>query len=95
MVDEIINMNLDMGEASAIALAVDLKRSILIIDDLKGRKVDDHLNVRYSGTLGLILRAKQEGILPSVKPIIKKIEKTNFRMDKSLLLTVLNEAGEQ
>ena len=76
MVDEIINMNLDMGEASAIALAMDLKRSILIIDDLKGRKVDDHLNVRYSGTLGLILRAKQEGILPSVKPIIKKIEKT-------------------
>lgn len=95
LVDEIINMNLDEGEASAIALAMDLKRSILIIDDLKGRKVAEHLNVRYSGTLGLILRAKQEGILVSVKPIIKKIEKTNFRIDKNLILTILNEAGEQ
>lgn len=94
LVDEIINMNLDLGEASAIALAMDLKKSILIIDDLKGRKLAAQLNIHYSGTLGLILRAKQERVLPSVKPIIKKIEKTNFRVDKNLLSTILQEAGE-
>ena len=94
VVDEIISMNLDLGEASAIALAMDLKNSLLIIDDFKGRKVAAELNIRYSGSLGLILRAKQERILPSVKPVVKKIEKTNFRVDKSLLSTILQEAGE-
>lgn len=93
-VREIIKLNLDEGEASAIALAMNIHSSILIIDDLKGRKMASQLNVRYSGTLGLILRAKQEGNIPSVKPIIKKIKKTNFRINESLLLTILDEAGE-
>lgn len=91
---ETIRMNLDKGEASAIALAMTVENSILIIDDLKARKIADRLNIRYSGTLGLILRAKQEGILPAVKPIIKKIDATNFRIDKKLLSTVLEEARE-
>lgn len=93
-VQRIIRMNLDLGESSAIALTMDIHKSILIIDDLKGRKIADKLDIRYSGTLGLILRAKQEGVLPAIKPIIKKIEKTNFRIDKNLLLNVLDEAGE-
>jgi len=66
----------------------------VIIDDLKGRKAAERLNIRYSGTLGLILRAKQQGILPKVKPILKKIDETNFRIDKNLLITIMNEAGE-
>jgi len=54
-------MDLDKGEASAIALSLEMDNSILIIDDLKGRNVAERLNLRYSGTFGLILRAKQIG----------------------------------
>lgn len=92
---DVLQMNLDVGEASTIALAMNIDDSILIIDDLKGRKIAEQLNVRYSGTLGLILRAKREGVIKYVKPIIKKIEKTNFRISKNLLLTILDEAGEK
>lgn len=88
-------MNLDAGEASAIALAMNIEKSILIIDDLKGRKIAEKMNIRYSGTLGLIVQAKREGVIETVKPILKKIEKTDFRIDRKLLLTVLREAGEQ
>ena len=62
---------------------------------LKGRKTAEQLSIRYSGTLGLILRAKEEGILTKVKPILKKIDETNFRVDKNLLFATLKEAGEQ
>ncbi|WP_445263780.1 DUF3368 domain-containing protein [Rhodohalobacter sp. 8-1] len=40
------------------------------------------------------LRAKKEGIISSVKPILRKIDETNFRIDKNLLNTIMKEAGE-
>jgi predicted nucleic acid-binding protein len=87
-------MDLDKGEASAIALSLEMEGSILMLDELKGRKVADKLNLRYSGTFGLILRAKQIGILERVKPILEKIKLTNFRFNDKLFEKVLEQAGE-
>ena len=47
---EISKMNLDKGEASAIALALDIENSILIIDDLKGRKIVEKLGLNFIGS---------------------------------------------
>ena len=91
---QILEMELDAGEASAIALSLETDNSILIIDDLKGRKVAERLKLKYSGTFGLILKAKQEGILTNISPIINKIIQTNFRFSENLLETILREAGE-
>ena len=91
---QILEMELDAGEASAIALSLETDNSILIIDDLKGRKVAERLKLKYSGTFGLILKAKQEGILTNIRPIINKIIQTNFRFSENLLETILREAGE-
>lgn len=91
---QILEMDLDEGEASAIALSLEMKNPILMLDDLKGRKVADKLNLRYSGTFGLILKAKQLGLINSVKPILEKIKSTNFRFDKKLFEKVLEQAGE-
>jgi predicted nucleic acid-binding protein len=90
----ILEMYLDKGEASAIALSLEMDNSIVIIDDLKGRKVAERLNLRYSGTFGLILRAKQIGVIQSVKPILIKIKKTNFRFSEKLFKLILEQAGE-
>lgn len=91
---DLLKMDLDEGEASAIALSLELDDSILILDDLKGRKVADRLKLRYSGTLGLILGAKQTEIIKSVRPVLDKIKSTDFRFSDELLETVLKEAGE-
>ena len=87
-------MDLDKGEASAIALSFEMDNSIVIIDDLKGRNVAERLNLRYSGTFGLILKAKQIGIIQSVKPILTKIKGTNFRFSEKLFKLILEQAGE-
>ena len=87
-------MDLDPGESSAIALCLDISDSIIIIDDLKGRRIADKLNLRYSGTLGLILKARQEGIIESIKPVIEKINNTNFRFRKELIEFLIEQAGE-
>ncbi len=91
---QILEMDLDEGEASAIALSLEMKNPILMIDELKGRKVAEKLSLRYSGTFGLILRAKQIGLIKSVKPILEKIKTTNFRFDEKLFEKVLEQAGE-
>ena len=87
-------MDLDPGESSAIALCLDISDSIIIIDDLKGRKSADKLGLRYSGTFGLILKAKQEGVIESIKPVIAKINNTNFRFSEELIKFILEQAGE-
>lgn len=91
---QILEMEQDEGEASAIALSLEMKDSILMLDELKGRKVAEKLNLRYSGTFGLILRAKQIGLIESVKPILEKIKSTNFRFNDKLFEKVLEQAGE-
>ena len=62
----------DSGETSALALSFEIKNAIVIIDDYKARKLAEKLQINYTGTLGLILRAKQEGIIPSVKELLLK-----------------------
>lgn len=91
---KILEMDLDPGEASVIALTIEIEYSILIIDDLKARKICERLNLRYSGTFGLILRAKQEGIIKYVKPVLDKVKNTDFRFSNKLFDIILEQAGE-
>lgn len=90
----IIEASVDKGEASAIALAIELDDCLLIIDDLKGRKFANQLGLTIIGTIGVIVDAKLAGIIPSVKPILEKIKATNFRITEQLEFLILKQAGE-
>jgi predicted nucleic acid-binding protein len=91
---KILEIDLDKGEASAIALALEIDNSILVIDDLKGRKIAEKLHLQYSGTFGLILQAKRARKIENVRSILEKIKKTNFRVSESLIKLVLEQAGK-
>ena len=90
----IIEASVDKGEASAIALAVELDDCLLIIDDLKGRKLALELGLIIIGTIGVIVDAKIAGIIPSIKPILSKIKQSNFRISAELEILILKRAGE-
>lgn len=87
-------LDIDAGEASAIALAVESEPSLLIIDDNKGRKVARRLKLNLTGTLGLFLKAKKEGIIPSVKTMLDKVQQTNFRHSEAIVREILMIADE-
>lgn len=91
---KLLEREIDKGEASAIILALEVSNSILLVDDIKGRRVANEIGLKYSGSFGLILRAKQEGIIKSIRPIIDKIRNTNFRYSEKLLQSILEQAGE-
>ncbi|HRI20116.1 MAG TPA: DUF3368 domain-containing protein [Panacibacter sp.] len=90
----IIEASVDKGEASAIALAVELADCLLIIDDLKGRKFAQQLGLTIIGTIGILVDAKLAGIIPSVKPLLTKIKTTNFRISDQLEMLILKKADE-
>lgn len=90
----IIEASVDKGEASTIALAIKLDDCLLIIDDKQGRRFANRLGLTITGTIGVILDAKLNGIIPTVKPVISKIKTTNFRITEKLELLILKKAGE-
>jgi predicted nucleic acid-binding protein len=75
---------IDKGEASAIMLALEIPNSIIIIDDFKGRALAKELGIKVTGTIGIIISAKNKKLIPSIKPILEKIKETNFYISKEL-----------
>ena len=90
----ILELQIDRGESSAIALALEIQNSTLILDDFKARKIAQQLGISFTGTIGVIIKAKLNGIIPSIKPYLEKIKETNFRISAEIELQALKEAKE-
>lgn len=90
----IIRASVDAGEASAIALALEESNPLLILDDLKARKLAANLNLNFTCTLGILVDAKLSGHLSSIRPVITKIKTTNFHLPRELEQKILHASGE-
>ncbi len=88
-------IDLGSGEAEAIALAVANPGSLLILDDSLGRRIARLNGVAFTGTLGVLVKAKIEGLLPSISPVIKALRKTTMHLTPGLVEKVLQQAGEE
>jgi len=82
------------GEASAIALAVEQPDCLLILDDLKARNLAGELKINFSGTLGILVEGKLSGHINSMKIVLEKIKKTNFRITPALEKKILIRSEE-
>jgi predicted nucleic acid-binding protein len=78
-----------------IALAVENEDCLLIIDDSKGRREAKALGIKITGTLGVLLLAKERKLIEELKPLLNQIKSTNFRISQSLIYRTLAMAGEQ
>ena len=90
----LLETQVDLGEASAIALAIEKKNSLLILDDLKARKLDQKLYLEITWTLGILLKAKHLNIISNVKSMIDKLIETDFRISDNIIQEVLKISGE-
>lgn len=83
-VSELI-MHLDKGEATSIALAIELQNSRLIIDETKGRKVAKSENIKIIGTIGVLIMAKKHGFVDDNNEVIQDLIENGFRISESLI----------
>ncbi|GAB3336134.1 DUF3368 domain-containing protein [Larkinella ripae] len=87
---------LDEGEATSIALANSLPECTLIIDEAKGRSVAKELGLSIIGTLGVLLKAKEAGLVNSLDQLLNELRtKTDFRFSKEIEIAILMKAGER
>ncbi len=85
---------MDDGEAQAISLAMEIEDSVLVLDEKKARRVAIQLNLKIIGTIGLLLRAKRDGIITEVKPILQSLQNNDFRISQALFQKALFLAKE-
>jgi predicted nucleic acid-binding protein len=91
---ETLQTNLDPGEAEAITLAVEINAERLIIDERRGRNEAMRLGLQVTGLLGIVLAAKQQGLIPLVQPILDDLRANSFWIRDALYAEVLRLAGE-
>jgi uncharacterized protein len=94
---EALSNELDIGEAEAIALAVEMQADQVLIDERRGRLVASRLNLSYTGTLGILVEAKSQGLIAEVKPLLDAlINEAGFWIAEPLynsVLQLVNEVG--
>lgn len=93
LLDELTSI-LDQGEAEAIILYKKINADLLLIDEIKGRKAAVKQQVAITGTVAILLKAKEKSIRPLVKPMIDKLLTNNYRLSKSLIKYILKLSHE-
>jgi predicted nucleic acid-binding protein len=85
---------LDLGEAETIVLAREIDADWVLMDERKGRRKLKELGLQKIGTIGILLKAKQERILPSIRRDIEQLHKKGFSLSQSVITSVLHQANE-
>jgi hypothetical protein len=86
--------DLGAGEAQALALALEEPESLVILDDRLAREVAKLQNLRITGTAGVLLRAKQEGHIQAIAPLLNKLTELGFRLSDTVRSHILRLAQE-
>ena len=85
---------LDGGEAAALSLAQMVGARLILLDERKARRIAARMGLQVAGTLAVLLRAKQQGLLTAVRPYIIQMQSQGRRFHPDLIAYLLEEAGE-
>ena len=90
----VLRGRLGAGEREAIALAIELNADLILLDDAAARRTAVGLGLHIIGTFGILLQAKEQQLIPVVKPLIDQLLAFGFHADEELVSAVLRIAGE-
>lgn len=86
--------DLGEGETAVLAYALENPGMIAIIDDGAGRRCAEVLGVPLSGTLGIVLLAKQRGMIPSARQVVATLKQHGMFLSEMTIDRALALVGE-
>ncbi len=83
------------GEVEVMILAQQKPPAdLVILDDSAAKRTAKFLGLTVTGTLGVLLKAKRAGLIPSVAPVLSDLQANGFYVTKNVRNMVLASAGE-
>lgn len=92
--DAAVYRNLDAGEAEVFALANEHDARLVIIDEQAARQEAKKLGLPFKGVVGVLLEAKEEGLIDEIKPLLIALKQNGIYLGESVIADALREAGE-
>ena len=86
--------DLDDGEAETLILAQEQGADLVIFDEKCGRRYAKQMNIPVTGTIGILLRAKEKGFIDTIAPLLLELRNKSLWIDATLFEKALNIAGE-
>lgn len=82
------------GEVEVMILAMEQQASVVVIDDRNAKKYAKYLDLPVTGTLGVLMKAKQKGYLSELKPVLDVMIQNGIYIKPSLVELCLKQVGE-
>ena len=91
---EVFSIALHDGEVEVMLLAKEIGADLIILDDGLARRHARYFGLNITGTVGLLLRAKERGLIAEVKPILDELIANDFYISEHVYKEILHMAGE-
>jgi predicted nucleic acid-binding protein len=85
---------LGVGESDVLWVALETPGGVAVLDEVPARRVAGQLGIPFTGTLGLLVDAKNLGLFPAVGPLLIELDRHDFHMSPRIRETILKAAGE-
>ena len=89
-----IYQSIDAGEAEVFALAAEHNARLILLDEKKGRRKAKEIGLTVKGIVGILLEAKEEGLIDIIKPLLIRLRDNGMHLSGSLINNALQDAGE-
>ncbi len=86
--------DLGVGEQEAIALALETKADLVILDDKQGRRIARERGLSVTGTVGVLVEARDRKVIPSVRQELDRLIEAGMWIDEVFYHRILQEFGE-
>jgi predicted nucleic acid-binding protein len=86
--------DLDEGEAEVLILAHEQQADLVILDEIMGRRYAKQMNLKLTGTLGILLNAKKKGIINEIRPLLNELISKGSWLNPALVAKAIEMAEE-
>ncbi len=90
-----LQRDLDTGEAETIALALEMKADLVLMDEREGRHIAQRLGLNVVGVVGILIAAKAHSLVDTIQPLLDDLRhKAGFYLNDAVYRKALEIAGE-